>query len=64
LSHAEQHHQGLGAKILAKRTQVYEQAKSNHPERWSGNTRNWNLVEEVYLNPEKKQSEIETNKVA
>jgi putative transposase len=64
LSHAEQRHQGLEAKILAKRTQVYEQVKSNHPERWSGNTRNWDPLEEVYLNPEKKQSEIETNKAA
>jgi len=49
---------------LAKRKQVYEQAKSNHPERWSGDTSNWKPVEEVYLNPEKKASETETNKAA
>ena len=60
----EQRHQGLDIQILAKRKQVYEQAKSIHPERWSGDTRNWNPVEKVYLNPEKKQSETEENKAA
>ena len=60
----DQRHQGLDAKILTKRKQVYEQAKLNHPERWSGNTRNWKPVEEVYLNPEKKPSETGTNKAA
>ena len=60
----DQRHQGLDRQILAKRKQVYEQAKSNHPERWSGETRNWEPVEEVYLNPEKKASETETNKAA
>ncbi len=60
----EQRHQRLDAKILAKRKQVYEQAKSNHPERWSGNTRNWNPIEAVYLNPEKEPSETGTNKAA
>ncbi len=60
----EQRHKGLDAKILANRKRVYELAKSNHPERWSGDTRNWEPVEEVYLNPEKKQSETEENKAA
>ncbi len=60
----DQRHQGLDRQILVKRKQVYEQAKSNHPERWSGATRNWEPVEEVYLNPEKKASETETNKAA
>ena len=34
------------------RKQVYEEAKLNHPERWSGKTRNWEPIKEVYLNPE------------
>ncbi len=55
----EQRHKGLDAKILANRKQVYELAKSNHPERWSGDIRNWEPVEEVYLNPENKPSETE-----
>jgi transposase InsO family protein len=60
----EQRHQGLDAKILTKRKQVYEQAKLNHPERWSGNTRNWEPVKAVYLNPEKEPSETGINKAA
>ncbi len=60
----EQRHKGLDAKILANRKRVYELAKSNHPERWSGDIRNWEPVEEVYLNPEKKQSETEKTKAA
>ena len=60
----DQRHKGLDIQILAKRKQVYEQAKSNHPERWSGDTRNWEPVKKVYLNPEKKAPETETNKAA
>ncbi len=55
---------GLDAKILANRKQVYERARSRHPERWSGDTRNWKPVEEVHLNPEKKPSHTEENKAA
>ena len=33
-------------------------------ERWSGDTRNWKPVEKIHLSPEKKQSEIKTNKAA
>jgi len=60
----EQRHMGLDVQILAHRKQVYEQARSRHPERWSGDVRNWTPVEEVYLNPEKKQSEAEQYKAA
>lgn len=49
----EQRHAGIDGEILAKRTQVYQAAKDRHPERWSGKTRNWDQVNEVYLNPEK-----------
>lgn len=48
-----QRHDGYTDQILEQRRQVYEQAKSLHPERWSGETRNWFLEEEVWLNPEK-----------
>ena len=60
----EQRHKGLDVRILAQRKQVYEQAKSKHPERWSGDIRNWEPVGEVYLNPEKKQPETEGKKAA
>ncbi len=45
-------HQGLDKQILARRKQVYEDAKQQHPERWAGDTRNWSPIEEVWLNPE------------
>jgi transposase InsO family protein len=51
----EQRHSGEDIEILAKRKHVYEQAKSNKPERWSGEIRNWEPVARVYLNPEKQE---------
>jgi transposase InsO family protein len=49
-----QRHRGEDQMILARRKQVYEQAKARHPERWSGRaTRKWDHIAEVYLNPEK-----------
>lgn len=48
-----QRHNGLGQQILAQRHNVYEVAKAKHPERWAGSTRDWTLVDEVWLNPEK-----------
>lgn len=39
--------------ILEKRRKLYEEAKSAHPERWSGNIRDWTLDDEVWLNPER-----------
>jgi len=48
-----QRHAGLDTTILANRKVVYEAAKTRHPERWSRETRNWNPVKVVYLNPDK-----------
>lgn len=37
---------------------VYEAAKAAHLERWNGRSvRNWNNIEEVYLNTDKKYEE-------
>ncbi len=47
-----QRHERLDAALLQKRTNVYEAAKQAHPERWSSNTRNWQHVGVVYLNPD------------
>jgi len=47
-----QRHAGEDQVILAQRQKVYERAKQKHPQRWSGKTRNWDTIEEVYLNPE------------
>lgn len=46
----EQRHRGEDAAILAQRKRVYEKAKKRHPERWSGETRNWSPVNVVVLN--------------
>jgi len=53
-----QRHKGLDDKILSARKAVYETAKKRNPARWSGKTRNWEPVTEVWLNPPKEmQSE-------
>jgi putative transposase len=36
--------------ILEKRHAVYERAKAKNPNRWSGKTRNWTQISEVFLN--------------
>ena len=45
--------------ILKYRIAVYQQAKLRNPNRWSGEIKNWDKVEEVYLNPENKKTENE-----
>jgi transposase InsO family protein len=46
----EQRHDGLDRAILANRQVVYQLARSRHPNRWSGTTRNWKPILEVGLN--------------
>jgi len=53
-----QRHDGRDAMILQQRKQVYEAAKAQRPERWTGKTRDWNLKGEVWLNPERSQPEV------
>ena len=60
----EQRHRGEDGDILAKREQVYKQAQSENPSRWSGEIRNWDPVKEVYLNPGKQKTDIKVNKAA
>jgi len=48
----EERHRGQDREILAKRKSVYTIAQIEHPERWSGNTRNWEPAGAVWLNPE------------
>ena len=45
-----QRHLGQDKEILTKRKKVYEEAKQKNPNRWSGSTRNWDFVDEVFLN--------------
>ncbi|MDR3667846.1 MAG: hypothetical protein P4L35_13470 [Ignavibacteriaceae bacterium] len=49
-----------GEEILKKRYLLHEAAKARHPERWTGQTRDWSLINEVWLNPEKSQVEDKT----
>jgi transposase InsO family protein len=51
-------HNGLDETIMQKRKAVYEAAKSRNPNRWSGNTRNWDLPETVCLNPDKQYENL------
>lgn len=48
-----QRHAGLDTAILANRQRLYEAAKAQHPQRWSQQTRNWEPVQVVSLNPNK-----------
>jgi putative transposase len=50
----EDRHQGREDLILAHRTWVYQQARKRSPSRWSGQTRNWQPVRVVRLNPDDK----------
>ena len=52
-------HEYRDEQALEMRRQVYESAKAKHPERWSGKTRNWDYISEVWLNP---PAEAETSK--
>jgi len=45
----EARHTGRDIEILAKRRDVYLKAKLKHPERWSGQIRNWNPDTKVIL---------------
>ena len=48
-----QRHCGQDVDILQARHRLYEMARSQTPSRWSGNTRNWQPITRVTLNPER-----------
>lgn len=48
-----QRHNGQDIELLAARDRLYQQAKAANPARWSGNTRNWEHINVVKLNPER-----------
>jgi transposase InsO family protein len=47
-----QRHEGGDKTLLKARERVYAEAKARNPSRWSGPTRNWTPIGEVWLNPE------------
>jgi transposase InsO family protein len=54
-----QRHRGEDHELLLQRVAVYEAARASHPERWSGNLRNWEPVGPVSLNPGKSTTKKE-----
>jgi hypothetical protein len=51
-------HFGREHALLGRRKKVYELAQASHPERWSRDTRCWEPIVAVYLNPEKPASSV------
>ncbi len=45
----EQRHRGEDRALLQRRHAVYQRARSCHPERWSGKTRNWTQTKTVHI---------------
>ena len=50
---SSQRHDGRDVDILQARHRLYQTACSQTPSRWSGNTRNWQPITKVTLNPER-----------
>lgn len=48
-----QRHAGHANHLLAARDALYAKARQQHPARWSRQTRDWTLANDVYLNPER-----------
>ena len=48
-----QRHNGIATAVLAQREAVYAEAKARHPHRWSRTTRDRELNDAVWLNPER-----------
>lgn len=48
-----QRHSGLADAIFKRRDDVYQAAKNRNPRRWTQGTRNWELDNQVWLNPER-----------
>jgi putative transposase len=57
-----QRHRGVDYKILAKRHAVYQAARAMHPERLSGETRDWSPIGAVMLNSDR--TEVVLQRVA
>lgn len=54
-------HNGKDIEILANRRKIYQAARKRNPERWSGNTRNWDREGQVILKKVKRLRHGETN---
>ena len=59
-----QRHAGQAEELLRKRVELYEAARARHPQRWSGDIRDWSLAPTVCLNPEREENLPEKLKAA
>jgi putative transposase len=59
-----QRHRQQDVIILSRRKAVYESARSRWPERWTGPTRNWQPVAEVFLNPHRSRADSQAERLA
>jgi hypothetical protein len=51
---------GRDIEILARRKELYQEARQSNPGRWSGNIRDWTPIEMVELNPVKNAMAVMT----
>ena len=54
----DQRHRGQAEEICRHRARIYEQARQNHPRRWSRSTRCWRQSEVVWINPPPPENNI------
>ena len=59
----EDRHEGRDVETLEKRRRVYERARSRHPERWSGEIRDWTPLGAIVLNPDNPKTVDETGRI-
>jgi len=59
-----QRYRGEDVQILAERDRIYQEARQATPARWSRNTRNWEPVKVVSLNPDNPEDNIHCRKAA
>ena len=55
-----QRHAGLDRALLEARALVYERARQENPQRWSGQARQWTHADVVHLNPKTEQQAKES----
>lgn len=51
-------HENKDNEVLVSRDKVYKEARQANPRRWTGETRNWDRIEEVWLNPERQGTSL------
>ena len=54
-----QRHAELADRVLAQRKEDDQRTKARNPSRWSGEIRNWDLADEVHLNPTRNSAKVE-----